>query len=79
MKKSLQRIIAESASNYSNYRTTEAVRLCSTKNYRTEPQINDKKDKVIHPYRNIHPWKSIDQFTKDLVDNVIYNDGKLKK
>ncbi|XP_043528292.1 mitochondrial RNA pseudouridine synthase rpusd4-like [Frieseomelitta varia] len=26
-----------------------------------------------HPYKHIHPWKSLSQFTDDLLNNIIYN------
>lgn len=28
-----------------------------------------------HPYGNIHPWKSLLEFSSDLVNNLIYNEG----
>lgn len=28
-----------------------------------------------HPYKYIHPWKSLSQFTDDLLNNIIYNKG----
>lgn len=28
-----------------------------------------------HPYKNIHPWKSLLEFSNDLVNNLIYNKG----
>ncbi|XP_012527997.2 mitochondrial RNA pseudouridine synthase RPUSD4 [Monomorium pharaonis] len=28
---------------------------------------------VVHPYRNMHPWKSENEFTNHLLKNVIYN------
>lgn len=31
----------------------------------------------IHPYRTIHPWKSVEQFSKDLMAGIIFNDGGL--
>ncbi|XP_029167521.1 mitochondrial RNA pseudouridine synthase RPUSD4-like [Nylanderia fulva] len=31
------------------------------------------KKKVIHPYRQIHPWKSENEFANSLLKNVIYN------
>lgn len=30
-----------------------------------------------HPYKKIHPWKSVNEFSEFLVQNVIYNKGKL--
>lgn len=30
-----------------------------------------------HPYRNMFPWNSIDDFTEHLVSSVCYNDGRL--
>ncbi|XP_031846941.1 pseudouridylate synthase RPUSD4, mitochondrial [Nomia melanderi] len=29
--------------------------------------------KNLHPYQQIHPWKSLDEFSEELVNNVIYN------
>lgn len=31
------------------------------------------KRKVIHPYRQIHPWKSENEFANSLLKNIIYN------
>lgn len=28
-----------------------------------------------HPYKNIHPWKSLSEFSNDLINNLIYNKG----
>lgn len=28
-----------------------------------------------HPYKNIHPWKSLLEFSNDLINNLIYNKG----
>ncbi|XP_076246129.1 mitochondrial mRNA pseudouridine synthase Rpusd3 [Calliopsis andreniformis] len=36
-----------------------------------------KSNKSIHPYNQIHPWKSFTEFSKDLVNNVIYNQDGL--
>ena len=30
-----------------------------------------------HPYKYIHPWKSLSQFTDDLLNNIIYNNGNI--
>lgn len=35
------------------------------------------KKKVIHPYRQIHPWKSEKEFANSLLKNIIYNAGRL--
>ncbi|XP_076751731.1 pseudouridylate synthase RPUSD4, mitochondrial [Xylocopa sonorina] len=29
--------------------------------------------KTIHPYKQIHPWKSLTEFAEDLLNNIIYN------
>lgn len=29
----------------------------------------------IHPYKQMHPWKSLEQFSEDLLNNIIYNEG----
>ncbi|XP_076657864.1 pseudouridylate synthase RPUSD4, mitochondrial [Halictus rubicundus] len=38
-----------------------------------EQQILDRKSETIHPYRQIHPWRSLTEFSDDLIRNVIYN------
>jgi len=43
-------------------------KYCTTENDTTT-------QKVIHPYNQIHPWKSENEFVKDLLKNVIYNSG----
>ncbi|TGZ49337.1 pseudouridylate synthase RPUSD4, mitochondrial [Temnothorax longispinosus] len=42
-------------------------RYCTTEGYTTT-------QKVVHPYNQIHPWKSENEFAKDLLKNVIYNE-----
>lgn len=41
-------------------------RYCTTESY---------TKKVAHPYCQIHPWKSENEFARDLLKNVIYNEG----
>lgn len=48
-----------------------AIRICCRNYCTTEPYRNESK--VIHPYRQIHPWKSENEFANDLLKNVIYN------
>lgn len=72
MKRTLQRIV-ESASMQNSFKVTERNRLFLKRGYRTEPKTNEKKTGVLHPYKNLHPWKSIDKFSDDLVESLIYN------
>ncbi|KZC10958.1 PREDICTED: ribosomal large subunit pseudouridine synthase C-like [Dufourea novaeangliae] len=63
------------------------VRICKpginafyTKAFKTDytqhaTQKCSKRD--IHPYKRIHPWKSLREFSEDLVNNVIYNSDGL--
>ncbi|XP_046749518.1 mitochondrial mRNA pseudouridine synthase RPUSD3-like [Diprion similis] len=40
----------------------------------TNDEKKDQRDrKPLHPYKKIHPWTSIENFSQDLIDNVIYN------
>lgn len=32
-----------------------------------------EKEKIIHPYRKLHPWKSCESFSQYLLDNIVYN------
>ncbi|XP_011877896.1 PREDICTED: RNA pseudouridylate synthase domain-containing protein 4-like [Vollenhovia emeryi] len=48
-----------------------AFRACH-RSYCTE-SYTTTTNKVVHPYCQIHPWKSLDEFAKDLLKNVIYN------
>lgn len=53
-----------------------ATTLCTcSRKYCTNILENEytKKEKVIHPYRQIHPWKSKNEFANSLLKNVIYN------
>lgn len=34
-----------------------------------------QKEKIIHPYSKLHPWKSRESFSRYLLNNVIYNEG----
>lgn len=34
-----------------------------------------KKEKILHPYRKLHPWKSRESFSRYLLNNVIYERG----
>lgn len=38
--------------------------------------IMDKKT-TLHPYRKLHPWKSLIDFTDSILNQIIYNNGKL--
>ncbi|XP_076635911.1 pseudouridylate synthase RPUSD4, mitochondrial [Colletes latitarsis] len=42
------------------------------RNYNME-NVQQKSEKKIHPYKQLHPWKSLTDFSEDLVKNVIYN------
>ncbi|XP_066595692.1 pseudouridylate synthase RPUSD4, mitochondrial-like [Prorops nasuta] len=46
---------------------TQCARNCSSKPYTL------KKDRIIHPFRKIHPWISLNKFVQSLIDNLIYN------
>ena len=35
--------------------------------------VCEKAEKKIHPYKQIHPWKSLAEFSEDLFNNIIYN------
>lgn len=35
-----------------------------------------KKEKILHPYRKLHPWKSRESFSRYLLNNVIYERGQ---
>ncbi|CAK9805915.1 Pseudouridylate synthase RPUSD4, mitochondrial [Anthophora quadrimaculata] len=40
--------------------------------------VEEKAEKTIHPFKQIHPWKSVKEFADDLLNNIIYNkDGLL--
>ncbi|XP_015112840.1 mitochondrial mRNA pseudouridine synthase RPUSD3 [Diachasma alloeum] len=41
--------------------------------YRTSDGNIMDKEKAIHPYRKIHPWKTKTGFSESLADSVIYN------
>ncbi|XP_063980981.1 mitochondrial mRNA pseudouridine synthase RPUSD3-like [Diachasmimorpha longicaudata] len=41
--------------------------------YRTNDRNIMDKEKQIHPYRKIHPWKTKSGFSESLADSVIYN------
>ncbi|XP_018302761.1 RNA pseudouridylate synthase domain-containing protein 4 [Mycetomoellerius zeteki] len=63
---------------YRKYCTTENYPTTTTENYPTTTTENyptTTTEKVIHPYYRIHPWKSENEFAKDLLKNVIYNSG----
>ena len=32
-----------------------------------------------HPYRKIHPWNSLDEFSQSLVEGVVHAQSKKKK
>nr|XP_050864078.1 pseudouridylate synthase RPUSD4, mitochondrial-like [Vespula vulgaris] len=36
-----------------------------------------QKEKIIHPYSKLHPWKSRESFSRYLLNNVIYNEDGL--
>ncbi|KYM78286.1 RNA pseudouridylate synthase domain-containing protein 4 [Atta colombica] len=63
---------------FRNVRTSEFAvafrtyyrKYCTTENDTTTTTTTQK---VIHPYNQIHPWKSENEFVKDLLKNVIYN------
>ncbi|XP_011703224.1 PREDICTED: RNA pseudouridylate synthase domain-containing protein 4-like [Wasmannia auropunctata] len=60
---------------FRNIRISEfaaAFRTCYRK-YNTTENYTTTKEKVVHPYCRIHPWKSEDEFAKDLLKNIIYN------
>lgn len=59
-------------------RTSElaAVYRVYHRSYCTKDTVQ-KTQKVIHPYRMIHPWKSETEFTNSILKNVIYNAGKI--
>lgn len=40
-----------------------------------ESVVLEKSGKKRHPFKDMHPWKSITEFSTDLVNNVIYNQG----
>ncbi|KAK2587123.1 hypothetical protein KPH14_002885 [Odynerus spinipes] len=45
-----------------------------TRKYCTdEAKYTLEKKKIIHPYRKLHPWKSLDKFSQYLLNNIIYN------
>ncbi|KMQ97959.1 rna pseudouridylate synthase domain-containing protein 4-like protein [Lasius niger] len=50
-----------------------AAALCTC--YRRYCTVGDEytTKKVIHPYRQIHPWKSENEFANSLLKNVLYN------
>ncbi|XP_043280852.1 mitochondrial RNA pseudouridine synthase RPUSD4-like [Venturia canescens] len=52
-------------------RCFQLPRYCSTET------SESKKQKKPHPYRNIHPWKSLTQFSNSLVAGVIHNEDGL--
>ncbi|KYN08111.1 PREDICTED: RNA pseudouridylate synthase domain-containing protein 4-like [Cyphomyrmex costatus] len=56
-------------------RTSEfaIIRTCYRKYCTTENHMTTTKQKVIHPYSQIHPWKSENEFANDLLKNVVYN------
>ncbi|XP_012256782.2 mitochondrial mRNA pseudouridine synthase RPUSD3-like [Athalia rosae] len=58
-----------------NFGVFSANRLSLRRNYNTEPKITENDKQIKHPYQNLHPWKSINEFSKHLLDNVLYNDG----
>ncbi|CAK9799908.1 Pseudouridylate synthase RPUSD4, mitochondrial [Anthophora plagiata] len=40
--------------------------------------VLENVEKKIHPFKQIHPWKSLKELADDLLDNIIYNkDGLL--
>lgn len=48
------------------------------RNYTVEEPVQKfEKNKITHPYRQIHPWKSLSSFSTDLLNNLIYNKGGL--
>ncbi|XP_047364770.1 mitochondrial RNA pseudouridine synthase Rpusd4-like isoform X2 [Vespa velutina] len=58
------------------------LRACTTKKQRQkflnrhftdDVKYTVKKEKIIHPYRKLHPWKSHESFSQYLLNNVIYN------
>ncbi|XP_046835543.1 mitochondrial RNA pseudouridine synthase Rpusd4-like [Vespa crabro] len=58
------------------------LRTCTTKKQRQkflnrhftdDVKYTVKKEKIIHPYRKLHPWKSHESFSQHLLNNVIYN------
>lgn len=66
------------AINFANRRIGEFAAACRTycRRYCTaneEEYRLPKKKKIIHPYRQIHPWESKKEFADNLVKNVIYN------
>ncbi|KYN28389.1 PREDICTED: RNA pseudouridylate synthase domain-containing protein 4-like [Trachymyrmex cornetzi] len=62
---------------FRSVRTSEfavAFRTCYRKYCTTENDTTTMTtQKVIHPYNQIHPWKSENEFVKDLLKNIIYN------
>lgn len=63
---------------FRSMRTSEfaaTFRACYRSRYFTTESHATMEKKVVHPYSVIHPWRSEDEFAKDLLKNVIYNAG----
>ncbi|XP_012215382.2 pseudouridylate synthase RPUSD4, mitochondrial-like [Linepithema humile] len=50
-----------------------AYRVCYKRYYTTQENQHTMQKKTIHPYFQIHPWKSEIEFANSLLKNVIYN------
>ncbi|XP_070163935.1 pseudouridylate synthase RPUSD4, mitochondrial [Polyergus mexicanus] len=60
------------------FRTTRnsefATAFCTCyRKYCTVEDVYTQKKKVVHPYGQIHPWKSENEFANSLLKNIIYN------
>ncbi|XP_078048430.1 pseudouridylate synthase RPUSD4, mitochondrial [Augochlora pura] len=56
-----------------SYITKNAFGKKPFRRYYVQQIFHKKPITVIHPYKQIHPWRSLTEFSNDLVHNVIYN------
>lgn len=73
--KEAKRIIQGFANFGKNLQNVVALPKYGNYGYCTSASDNVKK-KSRHPYKNVHPWNSIEKFTKTIVDGIVYCDRK---
>nr|XP_033323022.1 mitochondrial RNA pseudouridine synthase rpusd4-like [Megalopta genalis] len=59
------------------YTTTNAFGRKLFQRYYVQQILHKHSEIDTHPYKQIHPWRSLTEFSNDLVRNVIYNNDGL--